>query len=227
MDKYNYFQPLSQPSRLTYQLENSENGKIAGYKKWVWVIFGFTMFYYIIRNIWGMNTSHLTYLYASGQNDQYSYARLVYLIGSLMMGIVFFLFHYYVVPYILYVFTNNIEYRWIQKVQLYVIPVIIIEKFITLIIFMLFGIATPFTFFSLAPMMAYVYYADFLLYFLNQLTVATIVTVWIHYTFLSQWQDTKKGLLAKLIGIQIVFALLIACISILPVSIWLERLFDI
>ena len=176
-------------------------------------MFGFTLLYFIIRNLWGMNTNHLTYLYANGELDQYSYARLISFVGAIVLGIVFFLFHYYVVPYIIFVFTQNIEFRWIQKVQLYVIPVIILEKLITIFVFAMFGFATPFTFFSLAPMVSYIYYEDVLLYFLNQLTVASVVTVWIQYTFLAQWEDRKKALLVKLIIIQLVFAILVACFS--------------
>lgn len=227
MNKFNYWQVLSQPSHLTYQLENSENGKLKGYGKWVWRMFGFTLIYFIIRNLWGMNTNHLTYLYANGEVEQYSFARFISFIGSIVLGIVFFLFYYYVVPYIIFVFTQDIEFRWIQKVQLYVIPVIIVEKLVTLFVFVMFGFATPFTFFSLAPMVSYIYYEDVLLYFLNQLTVATVVTVWIQYTFLAEWEDRKKALLVKLIIIQLVFAILVACISILPISTWLEGWFNL
>ena len=227
MNKFNYWQVLSQPSHLTYQLENSENGKLKGYGKWVWRMFGFTLIYFIIRNLWGMNTNHLTYLYANGEVEQYSFARFISFIGSIVLGIVFFLFYYYVVPYIIFVFTQDIEFRWIQKVQLYVIPVIIVEKLITLFVFAMFGFATPFTFFSLAPMVSYIYYEDVLLYFLNQLTVATVVTIWIQYTFLAEWEERKKALLVKLILIQFVFAILVACISILPISTWLEGWFNL
>ena len=227
MREFNYWQVLSQPSHLTYQLENSENGKLKGYGKWVWLMFGLTLLYFIIRNLWGMNTNHLTYLYANGELDQYSYARLISFVGAIVLGIVFFLFHYYVVPYIIFVFTQNIEFRWIQKVQLYVIPVIILEKVFTIFVFAMFGYATPFTFFSLAPMVSYIYYEDVLLYFLNQLTVASVVTVWIQYTFLAEWEERKKALLVKLIVIQLIFAILVACISILPVSTWIEGWFNL
>ena len=163
MNEFKYWQVLSQPSQLTYQLENSENAKLKGYVKFVWLMFGITLGYFIIRNLWGMNTNHLTYLYANGEMDQYSFARLISLMGSIVMGIVFFLFYYYAVPYIIFVFTQDIEFRWIQKVQLYVIPVVILEKLITMCVFAMFGFATPFTFFSLAPMFSYIYYQDFLL----------------------------------------------------------------
>jgi len=117
---------------------------------------------------------------------------------------------------------TNIDYDWIRKIQLYVIFFIVLEKLLTVIIFAIAGYSTQFTMFSLAPMMAYVYYHDYLLFFLNQLTVASIIAVWIQYIFLSNWTDRPKALLFKLILIQIVLASLVALYSILPVLTWIE-----
>ena len=222
MSEFHYWQQLSQPSRLTHNLESSENGKLKGYIKWVAIIFGITLFYFIARNIWGMNTAGLTYLLVDGQYDQYRYARLISLVGAILMGIIYFLFYYYLIPAVLYTFTDNIPYRWIQKVQLYVIPVIIVEKLITLLVFAGAGFTTPFTFFSLAPMLSYVYYQEYILYFVNQLTVASVVTVVVQYAFISQWATRKKALLVNLILIQIICAAIVAVISILPITTWLE-----
>lgn len=222
MSEFHYWQQLSQPSRLTHNLESSDNGKLKGYIKWVAMVFGFTLFYFIVRNIWGMNTDGLTYLLVDGQYDQYRYARLISLVGAILTGIIYFLFYYYLIPAVLYTFTDNIPYRWIQKVQLYVIPVIIVEKFITLFVFSAAGFTTPFTFFSLAPMLSYVYYQEYILYFVNQLTIASVVTVFVQYAFISQWTTRKKALLINLILIQIICAAIVAVISILPIVTWLE-----
>ncbi|MCH7323909.1 amino acid transporter [Solibacillus sp. MA9] len=222
MSEFHYWQQLSQPSRLAHSLENSENGKLKGYIKWVTIILGFTLAYFIVRDIWGMNTTELTYLLVNGDYDQYRFARLISLIGAILTGLLYFLFYYYFIPGILYAFTSNIPYHWIQKVQLYVIPIIIVEKLITVIIFAAVGFATPFTFFSVAPMVSYVYYQDYLLYFLNQITVASVVTVWIQYTFLAQWENRKKVLLIKLILLQVIIAAIVALISILPMATWIE-----
>lgn len=222
MSEFHYWQQLSQPSRLTHNLESSENGKLKGYIKWVTIILGFTLAYFVVREIWGMNTTQLTYLLVNGDYDQYRFARLMSLIGAILTGLLYFLFYYYFIPGILYAFTNNIPYRWIQKVQLYVIPIIIAEKLITVIIFAVVGFATPFTFFSVAPMVSYVYYQDYLLYFLNQITVASVVTVWIQYTFLAQWEGREKALLIKLILLQVIIAAIVALFSILPMATWIE-----
>lgn len=221
MYEFKFWQQLSQPSLFIHNLENSEDRKLIGYQKCFWAIFWFTVLFFIVRNFWGMNTTDLTALLVNGDGDLYSFARLMSLVGAVLVGILFFVFHYYIVSYFINLMTN-IPYRWIQKAQLYVIGVIVLEKVVTMIVFAIAGFATPFTFFSFAPMMAYMYYQDYLLFFLNQLTVATVITIWIQYTFLSQWSERPKALLGKLIVIQVVIAALVAFYSILPVLTWIE-----
>ena len=222
--KYRFWHSLFNPSSLTYMLEHEdEYEKIRGYKTSLWVLFFTTLLFFAVRNIWGIHTEGLTALLANGLDDRYAFARLVSLGGALLWGILFFVFYYHILAYILHVLTD-LPFKWIQKVQLYVIAFILLEKAITFLVFVIAGFSTPLTFFSLAPMTAYLYQHDFLLYFLNQLTVSTVIMIVIQYTFLSQWEEESKGaLLAKLIGVQIVLSLIVAGISILPVAEWIGR----
>ena len=222
--KYRFWHFLFNPSSLTHALEHEdEYEKIRGYKTSLWVLFFTTLLFFAVRNIWGIHTEGLTALLANGLDDRYAFARLVSLGGALLWGILFFVFYYYILAYILHVLTD-LPFKWIQKVQLYVIAFILLEKAFTFLVFVIAGFSTPLTFFSLAPMTAYLYQHDFLLYFLNQLTVSTVIMIVIQYTFLSQWEEESKGaLLAKLIGVQIVLSLIVAGISILPIAEWIGR----
>lgn len=222
---FSFWRHLVQPSNFTFLLnkEYEEEATIRGYKRSLTFVFLFTLLYFVIRNIWGINTESLTQLLATGLDDRYVVARLFSLAGAIILAILFWLFHYYGIPYVIASLTE-LPFKWIQKVQLFVIFFIVLEKALTFIVFAIAGFNTPFTFFSLAPMTAYIYYHEFLLFFLNQLTVATLVTVFIQYKFLSGWsEDSKKGLILKLILIQVTIALVTAVISILPIFDWIER----
>lgn len=202
--------------------QDEQDVKIQGYKRSFWLIFLATIVIFAIRNIWGMHTEGLTTLFAEGLDDLYMFARLISLSGAVLWAIGFFLFHYFVLTYVLHLITD-LPYKWLRKVQLYVIFFIIVEKFITFIVFAVAGFTTPFTFFSLAPMTAYVFDDVFALYFLNQLTVSTLVAVIIQYRFLSQWEEgSKRVLLTKLICVPIIVALIVAGISILPIYDWIQ-----
>lgn len=222
---YSFWRHLTNPSSLTFLLskEYEKDAKIVGYKKSLLFVFLFTILFFTARNVWGLGTEGLTEVLVVNGEDRYIVARLLSLAGALLMCIAFWLFHYYGVSYIISALTE-LPMQWIQKVQLYVIFFIVLEKVLTSIVFAIAGFNTPFTFFSLAPMTAYIYYHEFLLFFLNQLTVATLVTVFVQYKFFSQWiEGNKNPLLLKLILIQLTIAIAVAAISVLPIFHWIER----
>lgn len=221
---YSFWRHLVQPSSLVHilQKEYEDEAKIRGYKKSLWSVFLFTIIYFVVRNLIGIGTEPLTELIATDFTDTYIVARLFSLAGTIIVALLFWFFHYYLLAYVIAALTE-LPFKWVQKVQLYVILFIVLEKSITLLAFTIAGFNTPFTFFSLAPMTAYVYYHEFLLFFLNQLTVATLVTIVVQYTFFKQWIDQKNNLLLKLILIQLTIALVVAAISILPIIHWIER----
>lgn len=221
---YSFWRHLIQPSSLVHilQKEYEDDAKIRGYQKSLWSVFLFTIIYFIARNMIGIGTEPLTALIASDFTDTYIVARLFSLAGTIIVALLFWGFHYYLLAYVIAALTE-LPFKWVQKVQLYVILFIVLEKSITLLAFTIVGFNTPFTFFSLAPMTAYIYYHEFLLFFLNQLTVATLVTIFVQYTFFKQWVEQKKNLLLKLILIQLTIAFVVAVISILPIIHWIER----
>lgn len=222
---YSFWRQLFNPASLTNILskEYEDGAKIVGYKKALILIFLFTMAFFTARNIWGIGTESLTEVLVVAGEDRYVVARLLSLAGALLFGLGFWAFHYYILSYVITALTE-IPVKWVKKVQLYVLFFIVLEKVLTFVVFAIAGFNTPFTFFSLAPMIAYIYYNEFLLFFLNQLTVATLVTVAVQYRFFSQWIDSsKKALFIKLILIQVTIAIAVAALSVLPIVHWIER----
>lgn len=215
---------LRNPSALTAILDKElKEYQITGYKKNVWTLFLLTLLLFAARNSWGMQTVHLTEILAGGQQDLFIFSRYLALIGSLIYGALFFLFHYYLVTYLLHLLTD-IPYKWIQKVQLYVIMFVLIEKLFTFVLFMVFGYSTIYSPFSSAAIWAQFTTYPWLLFFMNQLTLSTFATIVVQYIFIEQWEiEGKKVLLLKLIILQVLFAAIIAAISISPLTEWLLR----
>lgn len=219
--RYKFWHSLTHPSYFTEMLENNE---VRGYKKRVLFVFLLTVLFFMARDFWGMGTESLTTLFASNENDTYVMARLISLVGAAVLGVVYFLFHYYGVAYILHVFTD-IPSRWIQKVQLYVISFLVLEKAILAVVFFFVGYTTPLSFMSLAPMTTLFIEEDVIIYILNQVTLATVVTIIVQYIFLAKWEETEnhKSLLVKVILLQVFFALFVGMLSILPLKEWFVR----
>ena len=218
---YKFWHSLTHPSQFT---DIIETGKVSGYKKRSFTVFMLFLLLFAAREFWGMGTESLTTLFAMDLHDEYYIARILSMIGAILWAIFYFSFHYYGVTYILHLFTE-IPYKWIQKVQLYVVVFLLIEKAILFAAFFSVGYTTTFSFFSLAPLAQQFIDNDVFLFFINQLTVTTALTIFVQYTFLSKWEEetSRKALLAKIIFLQIIMAIFVGMISVLPLQEWLIR----
>jgi len=218
---YKFWHSLTHPTIFTQAMEA---GEIRGYKKRAITVFILFMLLFAIREFWGMGTESLTSLFAMNQQDEYHTARLLSMVGAIVWGIIYYCFHYYGVTYILYLLTD-IPYKWIQKVQLYVMAFLLIEKTILFAVFYAVGYSTTFSFLSLAPAVQQVLDKDVVLFIINQLTVTTVLTIIVHFTFLSKWEEAsdRKALLVKIIVLQVIMAVFVGLISVLPLQEWITR----
>ncbi|RHW38605.1 hypothetical protein D1B33_06930 [Lysinibacillus yapensis] len=213
--QFRFWHSLLNPSKLAFVLDQEEY-TLKGYRSRLFLIFGFTILLYILRDVWGMGTAGLTYLNAANLQEEYIISRYMSLIGAALLGLLWFLFHYYLIPFCLSILTD-LSFKAISKIQIFVIASILVEKLIVFIVFTMVGYTAQTSFLSLGPISAYFIEDSFFNYFFNQLTIATAATVVIQYLFLSKWEEDSKGLLlAKIIAVQIFFALVTAGISILP-----------
>lgn len=218
---YKFWHSLTHP---TYFTQIVENGEITGYSKRSITVFMLFIFLFGAREFWGLGTESLTTLFAMNLQDDYYIARLLSMVGVIVWSIFYFSFHYYGIPYFLHLLTE-IPYKWIQKVQLFVVVFLLIEKAILFAVFYIVGYSTTFSFFSLAPVAQLFIDNDVVLFSINQLTVATVLTIVVQFTFLSKWEEesNRKALLAKIIFLQVIMAIFVGMVSVLPLQEWLIR----
>ncbi len=219
--KYKFWHSLFHPSHFSHALD--EQYELKGYRLRFWIIFLFTVALFLGRDLWGMGTENLTSLYASNLNDEFVFSRIMSAIGAICWGILFFLFQYFGVSMILSILTD-ISFRAISKVQLFVITILIVEKFVMWMIFAIAGFTTELSLFSFAPIIATFIEDHFVIYIIDFLSAATILTIAVQYRFLSKWEvESKFILLVKIIVLQLFFALIIAGIRIMPIDQWIVR----
>jgi len=221
---FQFWHTLKNPASLSYLLEKEEDhGPLQGYKKSVFVVLLLTISLFVLRDIWGMYTERLTGLLGQGFIDRYVFARYISVIGAILLGVFYFIFHYYVVTYFISLLTD-IPYKWIQKVQLYVLTSLLLFNFLEFIIFAIIQYVPIFSPFSLAAIVAQFTPNLWVLYFFNQIAFSTFITIVIQYIFLEQWSDDgRKTLLSKLLAVQILIAIVVATVSISPVIEWIAR----
>ena len=221
---FQFWHTLKNPSALTYLLEKEENhGKLQGYKKAVFFVLLLAISLFVLRDIWGMYTERLTGILGQGLMDRYIVARYISIIGAVLLGVIYFIFHYYVVTYFISLLTD-LPYKWIQKVQLYVLTSLIIFNFLEFIIFAIIQFVPIFSPFSLAAIVAQFTPNLWVLYFFNQIAFSTFITIVIQYIFIEQWfEGGRKSLLLRLIVLQIFIAVIVATFSTSPYIEWIEK----
>lgn len=221
---FRFWYHLRHPDSLTFIVEKeSEKNKIAGYRKSFCTILFLTIALFVARDIWGMYTSRLTELFALGEFDRYIFARYISIIGAAIFSLFYFFFHYYLITYILSLLTD-LPFKAIQKVQLYVIAVFSLEKAIEFGIFAIAKFTTLYSPFSTSAIFAQFISDQWLLFFINQFTVATFIAIALQYIFLRKWvEDEHKGLFLKILLLHIIYALIIAYFSTLPLLNWVVR----
>ena len=206
-----------------YLLENlAETETIRGFRKRVGIVLACTILLYILMGVWGMTTTSLTSIYVLGFLDTYAIARWVSLFAIVLWALVYFSFHFFGVSYLLHLVTK-VPVRIAAIMQLYVIAILLIEKALLFLVFVLIGYTTPLSFLSFGPLAAQFLDSSYFLYFFNQFSVFTGVIIAIQLQFLRRFTTlSTKVLLAILIGITVLFAAVVALVSVLPIDQWLS-----
>lgn len=221
---FRFWYHLRHPDSLTLIVEReAEKHKITGYRKAFYTILLLTIILFVTRDIWGMYTSRLTELYALGEFDRYMFARYISIIGAVLFSLLYFFFHYYFITYVLSLLTD-LPFKSIQKVQLYVIAVFLLEKTIEFGIFAIAKFTTLYSPFSTTAIFAQFISDQWLLFFINQFTVATFIAIALQYIFLSKWmEEGYLALFIKILCLQIICGLIIAYLSTSPLFNWVVR----
>lgn len=219
---YAFFKSLFNPSSLTTTLV--KEAEIRGYKRCVAFVVFFTLLIFALQNVWGMGTAGLSHLFATNETNTYFVARVISFVVSIVWAILFFIFHYYLIAFILAVF-NELPKSWVRKVQLFVVSIFMLEKAILLAVFYGVGFTTNLNFFSLAPLVAKITTEPFVLFTLNQLSLFSLFAIIVQYQFLKRWmeQSAHKSLLIKIITIHVVLAVIIGLLSSIPLQQWIVR----
>lgn len=219
---YAFFKSLFNPSSLTTAL--AKEAEIREYKRRVAFVVFFTLLIFALQNVWGMGTAGLSHLFATNETNTYFVARVISFVVSIVWAILFFIFHYYLIAFILAVF-NELPKSWVRKVQLFVVSIFMLEKAILLAVFYGVGFTTNLNFFSLAPLVAKITTEPFVLFTLNQLSLFSLFAIIVQYQFLKRWmeQSAHKSLLIKIITIHVVLAVIIGLLSSIPLQQWIVR----
>lgn len=211
---------LTNPQRLAVQLKTSS---MRGFKIRIVAVVLIGILLFVTRELWGMNTEAITPLLSTMSTADYTLARYASLLGIVILALIYLAFHLAGFSYILAQVTE-IPFKQLLPLQLLITSILLMEKALVFVIFVLTGTTTNVSFLSFGPLATMVFEIPFFIFFFNQLTVSTAVVIALQFKFITSYNleiNPKKTLWA-LIGIQLVMAALIGAVGFIPT----ENLFD-
>ncbi|HJF34158.1 MAG TPA: hypothetical protein K8V56_20545 [Sporosarcina psychrophila] len=216
---FKFWRFLTNPHQLADQLENSS---MRGFKKRILFVSLLGVLLFAIRDIWGMNTESITALLSTMTTTDYTIARYVSLVSSLLWSLIYMAFHFFGFAYILSLLTA-IPFKKLLPLQLLVTGILLLEKTVVLLVFMMKGATTSVSFLSFGPLAMTFLDSWYIILFLNQLTVTTVLIIALQSRFIRTFTGNteRKGLIWILIGIHVAMALIVAAVGFIP----LESLF--
>ena len=217
--EYRFWKYLFNQNELIGSLRDT---KMHGFEKRVWLVAILGVVLFALRDIWGMHTEALTSLFVGGFEDTFVIARATSLIGAIIWSILYMAFHFFGIAFLLHKITN-MELSKVAVIQLFVVALLLMEKAFVFLLYVVVGYTTDFSILSFGPLAATFLDSDFFTYFFNELSIITGLVIAIQFHFLRAFTEmSARNLLIILIAIQVILALFVAGIQVLPLEAWFE-----
>jgi len=215
--EFRFWQFLTGPQPI-HQFDQTE---IRGFKKRVLYVGLLGVLLFALRELWGMNTEHLTPLLSDGTMDTYSLARIMSLIGAILWSLIYMSFHFFGIAYLLHKLTS-IPYRNLLILQLFVTALLLMEKAVVFFIFAIVGYTTPVSLLSFGPLAATFMDQPFFVFFFNQLSIVTALIIGLQFRFIRVLAPelNRRNVLLGLIGLHVAMALITAAMGYIPFEEW-------
>ena len=188
----------------------------------VWLIAIFGVLLYALRDIWGLHTEELTYLFVNGYEDTFTIARMVSLVGTIIWSLLYMAFHFFVMAFILHKITK-VDLSKVAILQLFVVALLLMEKAFNYFLYAVVGYATDYSVLSFGPLAATFIEQTYFNHFFNELSLITGLIIAIQYHFLRAFTAmSTRNLFILLIAIQVILAFITAGFQIMPIESWIE-----
>lgn len=188
----------------------------------VWLIAIFGVLLYALRDIWGLHTEELTYLFVNGYEDTFTIARMVSLVGTIIWSLLYMAFHFFVMAFILHKITK-VDLSKVAVLQLFVVALLLMEKAFNYFLYAVVGYATDYSVLSFGPLAATFIEQTYFNHFFNELSLITGLIIAIQYHFLRAFTVmSTRNLFILIIVIQVILAFITAGFQIMPIESWIE-----
>ncbi|WP_144511976.1 hypothetical protein [Bacillus sp. FJAT-22090] len=217
--EFRFWKYLFNRNELISSLKDST---MRSFEKRVWLVAFLGVLLFALRDLWGMHTEELTSIFVGGFEDTFVIARITSLVGAIIWSIIYMAFHFFGLAFLIHKITK-VELSKVAVLQLFVVALLLMEKAFIFFLYAVVGYTTEFSILSFGPLAATFLENEFFTYFFNELTIITALVIAIQFQFLRAFTTmSSRNLLLILIAIQLVLAVLVSGIQVLPIESWFE-----
>jgi hypothetical protein len=199
---YNYY---------TYKLRDAERFPGVWKKTILFIllsgmIFGFSAYF-------GIESEYLSKKLTSISRAEYEMNKLLFLSGQILQGLVFGAIMLFL-PALFFWTVTDLEFKRLLSIQLFVIPILLLEKALFVPMALYLGLTKVSSPFSLGVIAQYLTGNDFIIHFLAYISIFKIWAIFIEFKYLKAMTDKNpKIVLLLVIAIHLIIWLFAALIS--------------
>ena len=211
MNRIHVLRGLFYPDLYTYKLRDSEY--VPGVWKNTTMLVLFSGLIFGISAYFGIGSEYLSKNLTAVSRENYELQKLLFMIGQLIWGL-FYGIAMIFIPALFFWTFSDIELKKFVTVQLYVMPVLLLEKVINIPLATGLGLIKTSSPFSLGVIAQYITNNDSIIYFLAAITLFKIWAIFIEYKYIKMLTGKRRGIVLLLvIGINLIFWLFSALFS--------------
>lgn len=209
---------LKEPYLISHQLRKEE--RLSGLWKQVLLIMLLSAFVYGLSAYFGIGSEQTSRSLTDMSRSEYELYKLFFGGGQIVFGIIYAAMIIFV-PSLLFWTLVDVEYRKLISIQLMVMLILLMEKAINIPLFLILGLNSESSLFSLGIIAQAASFPELLIYTFSVITLFKIWTFVLQYKYLKVVSErSPRFLIFMLIGTHLFFVIVSALLS----SIQLEKL---
>lgn len=209
---YRHFHYMTHPEQLA---AHTMQGELRPTKRALFLVFAVSFLLFGFRNVYGFGSHAVMHILAQEGEAMYQVARLMSLLGSVLYSGLYVALIIFGMAFIFAAFTE-IPYRAFLPLQLIVASLYLFEKALLTLFFVMRDEIASLSVFSFGPLAHRWIDNEFLVYFLNQWSIFTIVIISLQYRFIKTLEPNGKRAFVLVVGLHLFITLIIAGISLTP-----------
>ncbi|WP_404356235.1 hypothetical protein LG291_22545 [Cytobacillus firmus] len=202
---------LLHPNNFLYQLEKAE--EVRNYRIRIFFLFVISLFIFTISSYLGIGTEIISRELTSVSPSEFEARKLLFLLGQILWGLIYPAIMLFI-PAAFFWALTDIPFIKVLVIQMFALAILLFEKALLIPFNWKIGLDESSSPFSLGPIAQYLTDSTILIYFLGQVSVFSLLVLYIQYKGLKYLTDKSRGqIISYVLLINVLFWLVSSFLS--------------